>query len=62
MANIDVYVPYYTTGANGKKAHQFIKLNGVVTNAKVPEGEVCINSRVITSTPPQDMQPPATSP
>jgi len=58
MAAIDVYVPVYMVGANGKKAYQFAKITAVVTNAKVPEGQLCINSRVMTSTPPPDIQPP----
>lgn len=62
MAAIDIYIPVYMTGANGKKAYQFAKITGVVTKAKVPEGAVCISSRVITSTPAQDRQPPASSP
>lgn len=61
MAAIDLYVPVYMTGANGKKAWQFAKVNGVtVTNAQVPEGQLCIDSRSITVTPPADLQPPAT--
>jgi len=63
MAAIDLYVPVYMVGANGKKAYQFAKVNGVtVSNAQVPEGELCIKSSVMTTTPPADMQPPPTSP
>jgi len=57
---IDIWVPVYMVGANGKKAYQFAKITGVVTNQKVPEGELCINSRVMTRTPPEDLQPPDT--
>lgn len=63
MAAIDLYIPVFMVGANGKKAYQFAKVNGVtVTNATVPEGELCINARAITKTPPTDLQPPPTSP
>jgi len=62
MASIDIYVPVYMVGANGKKAYQFAKINAVVTNARVPEGALCINSRVLTVTPPEKLQPPPTSP
>jgi len=57
MAAIEVYVPVYSVGANGKKAYQFAKITAVLTNAKVPEGAVCISSRVITLTPPENLQP-----
>jgi len=60
MAAIDIYVPVYMIGANGKKAYQFARITAVVTNAKVPEGEVCISSRVLTVTPPAAIQPPDT--
>jgi len=61
MAAIDMYVPVYMVGANGKKAYQFAKINGVtVTNARVPEGALCISSRVLTVTPPPKLQPPET--
>lgn len=61
MASIDLYVPVYMVGANGKKAYQFAKVNGVtVTNAQVPEGELCIDARVMTTTPPDRLQPPPT--
>lgn len=60
MANINVYVPYYTKGANGKKGFQFIKLIGTVTNARVDEGQPCISSRAMTTTPNKDRQPPET--
>jgi len=57
MAAVDIYIPVYRVGANGKKAYQFAKVTAVITNQKVPEGEVCISSRVMTSTPSQDRQP-----
>jgi len=60
MAQIDVYVPVYKVGANGKKAYQFAKITAVITNATVPEGEVCLNSRYLTVTPPERLQPPPT--
>jgi len=63
MAAIDLYVPVYMVGANGKKAYQFAKVAGVtVTNAKVPEGALCINARSLTKTPPQRLQPPDSTP
>ena len=58
MAAQKVYVPFYTTGANGKKAYQFIELSSTLTNAKVTEGAPMIDSRAVQSTPPQDNQPP----
>jgi hypothetical protein len=58
MAAQKVYVPFYTTGANGKKAYQFIELSGTLTNAKVPAEAPMIDSRAVQSTPPQDNQPP----
>ena len=58
MAAQKVYVPFYITGANGKKAYQFIELSGTLTNAKVTEGAPMIDSRAVQSTPPQDNQPP----
>jgi len=60
VAQIDVYIPVYMVGANGKKAYQYAKLNAVVTNAFVPEGAVCINSRAVTVVPPEKLQPPPT--
>lgn len=62
MAAIDIYVPVYMEGKpgtrnEGKKAYQFAKVTGVVTFAKVPEGAVCINSRAVTSVPPERLQP-----
>lgn len=57
MAAIDVYVPVYMIGADGRLAYQFAKLTAVVTNARVPEGQLCISSRVMTATPPQRLQP-----
>lgn len=60
MAAVNVYVPCYMTGADGKKAYEFIKLTGVVMTGAgqtVPEGECCISSRVIVATPPTDLQP-----
>jgi len=60
MAVIELYVPVYMVGADGKKAYQFAKVNGVtVTNAQVPEGELCIKTSAVTTTPPQSIQPPA---
>ena len=61
MAAIDLYVPVYKVGANGKKAYQFSKVSAAVTNATVPEGELCIKSSSVTSTPPESQQPPPTS-
>jgi len=61
MAAVSVYVPCYMVGANGKKAYEFIKLNGTITTGpgnQVPEGECCIDSRVIVATPPASLQPP----
>ena len=60
MAAIDVYVPVYSVGSNGKKAYQFAKITAVITNAKVPEGAVMISSRAMGVTPPADLQPDAT--
>lgn len=57
MAAITIYVPVYTVGANGKKAYQFAKLTGTLTNNRVPEGEACINSRAMTVTPTSRLQP-----
>tara|TARA_Y100001951_G_scaffold104299_1_gene115484 strand:- start:1752 stop:1937 length:186 start_codon:yes stop_codon:yes gene_type:complete len=60
MATIELYVPVYMEGANGKKAYQFAKVSGVtVSNATVPEGELCIKSSATTSTPPVSQQPPS---
>ena len=61
MAAIDIYVPVYKVGANGKKAYQFAKITAVVTNARVPEGELCLSSRTMTLTPSPDRQPPETA-
>jgi hypothetical protein len=61
MANVDVYVPVYMVGADGSKAYQFAKLTAAVTTAKVPEGEVCVKSSSVTTTPAQELQPPATT-
>jgi hypothetical protein len=60
MAAIDVYVPVYMVGADGTKAYQFAKLTGTVGFAKVPEGEVCLSSRTMTTTPAADKQPKPT--
>jgi len=60
MANISIYVPVYMVGANGKKAYQFAELTAQVTTNQVPEGEVCLNSRYMTVTPPARIQPPDT--
>ncbi len=60
MAAVEIYVPVYMVGANGKKAYQFAKITAVVTNAKVPEGALMISSRVIGQVPPEALQPPAT--
>jgi len=60
MASVDIFVPVWMTGADGKKAYQFAKLTGTVTNAKVDEGAVMVDSRAVTQTPAQDLQPPAT--
>jgi len=60
MAAVSVYVPCYMVGADGKKAYEFIKLNGTVLTGAgqtVPEGECMINSRVVGQTPPTELQP-----
>jgi len=60
MAAKSVYVPCYTIGDDGKKAYEFIKLNGTMVKGPgttVPEGECMISSRVIGSTPPAALQP-----
>jgi len=60
MAAKNVYVPCYMVGADGKKAYEFIKINGVVLQGAgqtVPEGECMVDSRVIGSTPPANIQP-----
>jgi hypothetical protein len=57
MAAQTIWVPVYVVGADGKKAYQFAKLTGVMTNTHVPEGEPCINSRAMTVTPSTDLQP-----
>lgn len=62
MPAIDFYVPVYMEGKPGSKnagknAYQFAKFTGVVTHAKVPEGELCLNSRFLTVTPPPSLQP-----
>ena len=62
MAAVDIYIPVYMKGKAGSKnegrsAYQFAKVTGVVTHAKVPEGAACISSRVVTVTPPLDLQP-----
>jgi hypothetical protein len=61
MASIDLYVPVYMEGANGKKAYQFAKVAATVTNAQVPEGELCLKSSTLTTTPTAALQPPATN-
>jgi len=65
MAVKDVYVPCFMVGADGKRAYEFIKLQGTVFTGPgkfVPEGECCISSRVITSTPPEKLQPRGNAP
>jgi len=60
MAQISVYVPCFMVGADGRKSYEFIKLNGTVDTGPgktVPEGECMIDSRVIRSTPPVELQP-----
>jgi len=62
MPAIDIYIPIYMTGKpgtknEGKKAYQFAKIVANVTHNRVPEGEICLNSRHITVTPPADRQP-----
>lgn len=60
MAAKSVYVPCYVIGSDGKKAYEFIKLNGTIMQGAgqtVPEGECCIDSRAVTSTPPARLQP-----
>ena len=57
MASQKIYVPVYVVGNNGMKAYQFAVLSGTLTNDKVPEGEPCVSSRVMTLTPPADLQP-----
>jgi len=78
MASIDIYVPIYMDGEptrtkdpkgertrgekKPRKAYQFAKLTAVVLTKRVPEGAVCINSRAITVTPPEALQPPEATP
>ena len=60
MAAISVYVPCYMIGDDGKKAYEYIKLNGTVLQGAgqtVPEGECMVDSRVIRQTPPARLQP-----
>jgi len=62
MPAVDIYIPIYMEGKAGtpnagKKAYQFAKIVANVTHSKVPEGEICLSSRHITTTPPQDLQP-----
>lgn len=57
MASVDVYVPVYMVGADGTKAYQFAKLTGTLSLAKVPEGEICLSSRTMTTTPAAAKQP-----
>lgn len=58
MAAVSVWVPVYTVGDNGEKAYQFAKLTGTISNRKIPEGEVMIDSRVVGLTPAAALQPP----
>jgi len=62
MAVQKIYVPVYTVGEDGRKSFQFAVLTGTLTNARVPEGEPCINSRSMTTTPSLDRQPPEPGP
>lgn len=60
MAAINVFVPCYMVGDDGKKSYEYIKLNGTVlmgAGQTVPEGECMIDSRVIGKTPPARLQP-----
>lgn len=60
MAAKSVYVPCFMVGDDGKRAYEFIKLQGTVlmgAGQTVPEGECMISSRVIESTPPEKLQP-----
>jgi len=60
MAVKKVYVPCYMVGADGKKAYEFIELTGQIFTGPgktVPEGECCIDSRSVTATPPERLQP-----
>ena len=57
MAVQKIYVPVYTNGKDGKKTYQFAILTGTLSTDKVPAGEPCISSRVMTSTPSADLQP-----
>jgi len=60
MAVRKVFFPVYETGDDGKKAYEFIEVTGVLVKGPgktVPEGEACVNSRSMTSTPPADIQP-----
>jgi len=60
MAAKKFYVPCYEEGDDGETAYEFIEVTGVLVKGPgktVPEGEPCINSRAMTSTPPADMQP-----
>jgi len=65
MAAINVYVPCFMLGADGKRAYEYIKLNGTVLTGggqTVPEGECMISSRVIGKTPPARLQPAGNAP
>jgi len=60
MAVKKVYVPCYMVGADGKKAYEFIELTGQIFTGPgktVPEGECMINSRAVSQTPPERLQP-----
>jgi hypothetical protein len=58
MAAQDIYVPVYTTGADGKKAYQYAKLTGTLSFTQVPEGAPMVGSRSMTTTPKKSQQPP----
>lgn len=55
-----IYFPFYTTGEDGKKAYEWIVVTGVMSKGPgttIPEGEVCVSSRSMASTPPARLQP-----
>lgn len=60
MANKSVYIPCYMVGDDGEKAYEFIELKGTTfkgPGTTVPEGECMVDSRSITQTPPERLQP-----
>lgn len=56
MAAQPIYIPFYKDGA-----WHWVKVAGVYdTGQKVPEGEPCVNSRAMTTTPVARLQPDPT--